>query len=292
MNKNSINTPNLPGPLIDTAWLSNNIENPKLKILDASWYLPTDMRNPYAEYIDNHIPGSQFFDIEKISETKTNLPHMIPNAKFFSTKMRSLGISCDDSIVVYDTKGVFSSPRAWWMLRIFGHDDVAVLQGGMPAWIASKNNTDNVKKNFPAGNFKAVFNPDLIKNFSDINLNLKTQTEQLIDARSKGRFDGLDPEPRPGLRSGHIPRSINLPYSLLLDKTSMNLLTPEEIKTLAKNAGIDFTKPIITTCGSGISAALLALAFFTIGHTETSVYDGSWAEWGSFSDTPITHDNN
>ena len=280
----------LTQPLVDVAWLSENLLAPNLKILDASWYLPSDMRDPYTEFLNSHIPNSQFFDIDKISNPQTNLPHMLPSELDFSGSMQKLGLCINDAIVIYDGSGVFSAPRAWWMFRIFGHNNVAVLQGGMPAWLASNIIVESSLKIYPKGNFKAIFNPLLVRNLSEIEANIKTKKEQLVDARSEGRYYGRDPEPRPGLRSGHIPGSINLPYSLIINQKSGYILTPKEIRAKAKIIGLDLSQPVVTTCGSGISASLLALAFFIAGQQDTAVYDGSWTEWGSQKDSLIVND--
>jgi thiosulfate/3-mercaptopyruvate sulfurtransferase len=282
------NMPTLPGPLVTAEWLAKIApDNDAIRVVDASWYLPTQKRDPRAEYQAEHIPGAVFFDIDAISDTTSDLPHMLPPVEGFDAAVGSLGIANYHAVVVYDGAGVFSSPRAWWMFRTFGHDNVAVLQGGLPAWKAAGNRTDNDVPTVSRQSFSSRFDRSLVRDSNAVLANMDTQIAQVVDARSAGRFEGRDPEPRAGLKSGHIPGSINLPYGDLLDPTSGCLLAPHQIKARLDAAGINLAAPITTTCGSGISAALLALAFFTLGHTEAAVFDGSWAEWGAMPGAPI-----
>jgi len=280
--------PTLPGPLVTADWLAKNAPaNHAIRVVDASWYLPTQKRDPRAEYEAEHIPGAVFFDIDAISDTTCDLPHMLPSEENFDAAVGSLGIANHHAVVVYDGAGVFSSPRAWWMFRTFGHDNVAVLQGGLPAWKAAGNRTDNEVPAVSRQLFSSRFDGSLVRDSKAVLANIDTQIAQVVDARSAGRFEGRDPEPRAGLKSGHIPGSINLPYGDLLNPTSGCMLAPDQIKARLDAAGINLGAPITTTCGSGISAALLALAFFTLGHTETAVFDGSWTEWGAMPGAPI-----
>jgi len=278
----------LPGPLVTADWLAKNAPaNDAIRVVDGSWYLPTQNRDPRAEYEAEHIPGAVFFDIDAISDTASDLPHMLPSTEGFDAAVGALGIANHHAVVVYDGAGIFSSPRVWWMFRTFGHDNVAVLQGGLPAWKAAGNRTDSEVPTVSRQSFSSHYDGRLVRDSKAVLANVDTQIEQVVDARSAGRFEGRDPEPRAGLKSGHIPGSINLPYGDLLDPASGCMLAPDRIKARLDAAGINLGAPITTTCGSGISAALLALAFFTLGHTETAVFDGSWTEWGAMPGVPI-----
>ncbi len=277
----------LPGPLVSPAWLARNLAQADLKLIDASWYLPAEKRNPTAEFESEHIEGAVFFDIDGVCDPDNPLPHMLPSPVLFSEEMVKLGISNSDAIVVYDGAGLFSAPRAWWTLRIFGHDNVAVLDGGLPAWRAANLPIGTGPGPGPGpGKFEATFRVELIRYFAEMLRNLDQQSEQVIDARGRGRFDGSEPEIRPGVRSGHIPGSTNLPYPELINAANKSLLPPDLLAAAFAERGVDLARPIVTTCGSGISASLLALALFVCGHTGAAVYDGSWTEWGGRSDTP------
>ena len=277
----------LPGPLVSPAWLAMNLAQPDLKLIDASWYLPAEKRNPTAEFEAEHIKGAVFFDIDGVCDPDNPLPHMLPSPTLFSEEMARLGISNSDAIVVYDGAGLFSAPRAWWTLRIFGHDNVAVLDGGLPAWRATNLPTGTGPGPGPGpAKFEATFRVELVRYLAQMLGNLDQQAEQVIDARGRGRFDGSEPEIRPGVRSGHIPGSTNLPYPELINAANKSLLPPDLLAAAFAERGVDLARPIVTTCGSGISASLLALALFVCGHTGAAVYDGSWTEWGGRSDTP------
>ena len=276
----------LPGPLVSPTWLATNLAKPYLKLLDASWYLPAEKRDPAAEFEAEHIEGAVFFDIDGIRDPDNPLPHMLPSPPLFAAEMARLGISNSDAVVVYDGAGLFSAPRAWWTLRIFGHDNVAVLDGGQPAWRATNLPTGTGSATPGPGKFEATFRVELVRNLAQMLRNLDQQAEQVVDARGRGRFDGSEPEIRPGVRSGHIPGSTNLPYPELIDAVDKSLLPPDMLAAAFAERGVDLARPIVTTCGSGISASLLALALFVCGHTDAAVYDGSWTEWGGRSDTP------
>ena len=276
----------MPRPLVSRDWLAKHLAAPDLKVVDASWYLPAEQRDPAAEFEAAHIEGTVFFDIDGVRDPDNPLPHMLPSAQQFGEEMARLGISNGDAIVVYDGAGLFSAPRAWWTLRIFGHDNVAVLAGGLPAWRAANLPTAAGPVAPGAGSFEAEFRPELVRNLDQMLANLDQPAEQVVDARGRGRFDGSEPEIRPGVRSGHIPGSRNLPYPDLIDAADHTLLPPNRLAAAFAERGVDITRPIVTTCGSGISASLLALALFVCGHTDAAVYDGSWTEWGGRSDTP------
>jgi len=277
----------LPGPLVSATWLAEHLTAPDVKIIDASWFLPGEERNPVSEFEETHIEGAVFFDIDVLRDPDNPLPHMLPHAQHFGEQLAHLGISNGDLVIAYDSVGLFSAPRAWWTLRVFGHDRVAVLDGGLPAWRALGLATCSGPALPDAGIFDADYRPELVRDLAQMLSNVQTNSEQVIDARGHGRFVGSEPEVRPGLRSGHIPGSANLPYSDLIDANNKSLLPAEKIEAALAKRGIDLTRPVVTTCGSGISASLLALALFTCGHSAVAVYDGSWTEWGGRDDTPL-----
>lgn len=273
-------------PLVSTQWLADHLSAPDVTIVDASWYLPGSTRNAREEYAEGHIPGAVFFDLDEIADLSSPYPHMLPPAEKFSSRMRALGIGDGQRIVVYDGSGIFSAPRVWWMFRVMGHRDVTVLDGGLPKWKAEGRELEDLKPFRSPRHFTVRFNQALVRDREQILKNLDSGAEQIIDARSEGRFLGKDAEPRPGLRSGHIPASLNLPFSSLLTQDG-TFRTPEELRARFEAIGIDFKKPVTTSCGSGVSAAVLCLALEIIGKQDVALYDGSWAEWGSIADLPI-----
>jgi thiosulfate/3-mercaptopyruvate sulfurtransferase len=273
--------------LTETDELARELDAPDLVIIDASWHMPAESRNAYEEYLAEHIPGAIFFDIDEIADTKSGLPHMLPPPEKFSSRMRSMGIGDGSRIVVYDSAGLFSAARVWWTFRVMGVDDVSVLNGGLPKW---KREGRPLKSGPPrsrtARHFTARRNLDLVRDVSDIKALLKDRSAEIVDARAADRFAGKAPEPRPGLRSGHIPGSHNLPYAKLLNKDG-TFKTGPEIERLFEEAGVDLTKPVVASCGSGITASVLALGLAEIGHRRAAVYDGSWSEWGADQNLPI-----
>ena len=273
--------------VVSTQWLAERLDAPDIAIVDASWHLPAAKRDARAEFAAARIPGAQFFDIDDISESATTLPHMLPSPEKFASRMRQLGIGDGKKVIAYDTAGLFSAARAWWMLRIFGHDDVAVLDGGFPKWKAEGHPIDED----PPGksqerHFSARFQSMMVRDKEDVLAAVKTGKSQIADARSPGRFTGKEPEPRPGVRSGHMPGAANVHYATLLNPDG-TLKSPDAIARVFADAGIDVKKPVITSCGSGITAAILTLGLTLIGAKEHALYDGSWSEWGAATDTPV-----
>ena len=273
--------------LTETDELARELDAPDLVIIDASWHMPAENRNAYEEYLAEHIPGAIFFDIDEIADTKSGLPHMLPPPEKFSSRMRSMGIGDGSRIVVYDSAGLFSAARVWWTFRVMGVDDVSVLNGGLPKWKREGRPLESgPPRNRTARHFTARRNLDLVRDVSDIKALLKDRSAEIVDARAAVRFAGKAPEPRPGLRSGHIPGSHNLPYAKLLNKDG-TFKTGPEIERLFEEAGVDLTKPVVASCGSGITASVLALGLAEIGHRRVAVYDGSWSEWGADQNLPI-----
>lgn len=272
--------------LVSTDWLAQHLNAPDVRVVDGSWYLPADERDPHGEYLARHIAGAVFFDIDDIADDKNPLPHMLPSPEKFSSRVRKLGLGDGVRIVVYDGGNMMAAARVWWMFRVFGHEDVAVLDGGLAKWIdEGRPVTDEVT--IPKErHFTARLNTFLVRDIDQVRSNLDTAREQVIDARGPGRFTADEPEVRPGVRGGHIPGSSNLPYVNLLDPKDNTVVSPDAIAAAFAGIGVDPAKPIVTTCGSGISASFLALALHLIGSKRVAVYDGSWTEWGSHTDTP------
>jgi thiosulfate/3-mercaptopyruvate sulfurtransferase len=273
--------------LIETDELADELGAPDLVIIDASWYMPSEGKDARAEYLEKHIPGALFFDIDEIADTKSTLPHMLPPPEKFSSRMRSMGIGDGSRIVVYDSRGLYSAARVWWTFRVMGVDDVSVLNGGLPKWKREGRALESgPPTNRTARHFTARRNLDLVRDLSDMKSLLKDKSAQIIDARAPERFKGKAPEPRTGLRSGHIPGAHNVPFGKLLNQDG-TLKSAPELQRLFEQAGIDLNKPVVTSCGSGITASVLALGLAEIGHRRTSVYDGSWSEWGADQSLPI-----
>jgi thiosulfate/3-mercaptopyruvate sulfurtransferase len=275
----------LPSPLVSTEWLASRINAPDVRVADASWYLPQANRDPRAEYAAAHIPRAVFFDIDDLSDEKNPLPHMLAPAPKFASRMRKLGLGDGNLIIVYDSAGVYSSPRAWWMLRAMGHEDVAVLDGGLPKWRREGRSLEDLSAQPFARHFTARPNNALIRDFRQLTANLERKESQVLDARGIPRFKGLEPEPRAGVRGGHIPGSSNVPYTELTTADG-TLKSPDELRRLFATHGVSLREPVVTSCGSGITAAILMLALTVAGAGDVALYDGSWAEWGA-SDAPV-----
>jgi thiosulfate/3-mercaptopyruvate sulfurtransferase len=276
-----------PEALVAGEWLEARLGDPQLAIVDCSFKLPGAASTARADYDNGHIPGAVFFDIDDIARPGTALPHMIPSAQLFAEKMAALGIGNDGEVVVYDGVGLSSAGRAWWMLRLFGHPAVAILDGGLPRWRAENRPLSTTVQSPSPRRFTARFEAALWRDKAALLANLATRREQVIDARAAPRFEGSAPEPRSGLRGGHIPYSRNLPYERLIDPETRQMRSAEALAALFGEAGVALDRPIVASCGSGITACALAFALHLIGHPGAAVYDGSWSEWGLPGDTPV-----
>jgi len=273
--------------LVSTEWLADNLGAPDLRVVDASYYLPGEGLDPRDEFEAQHIPGAVFFDIDDIKDPASDLPHMLPPPHIFSSKVRKLGLGDGLRLVIYDQRGVWSAPRVWWTFRCFGHNEVAVLDGGLPKWLNEGRPVEDGPAHPEERHFTPRVNSLLVRDRTQMIDNLTRKTEQVLDARGAGRFEGRDAEPRAGMRGGHIPGSRNLPFTEIIDPASQTLLDPAALKARYTAAGIDLQKPVVTSCGSGVTAGVLALGLHRLGHRDVAVYDGSWSEWGLPGDTPV-----
>ena len=273
-------------PLVSTDWLAQRLGSPEVQVVDASWHMPAENRSGRAEYDAGHIPGAVFFGIDEIADPTTDLPHMLPTPDAFAEAAGALGLRREATVVVYDSVGIFSAPRVWWTLRTMGFPDVRVLDGGFAKWRAEGRPVDGDAASPAPTALKASFKPALVRSADDVRAILAKGGAQIVDARSAPRFRGDAPEPRPGLRAGHMPGACNVPFGQFV-RADGTLLGADEIRAAFQAAGVDLNAPIVTTCGSGISAALLALALARIGREDIAVYDGSWTEWGGLPDTPV-----
>ena len=273
--------------VVSTEWLAEHLAAPDVRVIDATYYLPHEGLDPRHEFALQHIPGAVFFDIDEIADSASDLPHMLPAPEKFSSKVRKLGLGDGVRLVVYDQRGLFSAPRVWWTFRHFGHDDVAVLDGGLPKWLAEGRAVEDGPARPVERHFTARTNSFMLRDKEQMRSNIESRREQVLDARGRGRFEGSEPELWPGRRQGHIPGSLNLPYTDLIEPGTQTLRPAEELRSLFAAAGLDMKRPVVTTCGSGITAAVLALGLHVAGHRDVALYDGSWAEWGLPGDTPV-----
>jgi thiosulfate/3-mercaptopyruvate sulfurtransferase len=274
------------GPVVSTGWLAERLGDPGLRILDATWYLPHLRRDAQAEFREAHIPGAVYFDIDAIADRQQGLPHMLPDAATFAEAVGALGVGDGDRVVVYGGKHLIASARVWWTFRTFGHDRIAVLDGGFPRWREEGRPVEAGAPSPARRHFTARFRPDLVTALDGVRRNLETRAVQVVDARSAGRFAGTEPEPRAGVRSGRIPGSLNLPYDGLF-RPDGSLLPAGDLRRRFEDARVDLAQPIATTCGSGVSACVLALGLHLAGRPDVPVYDGSWTEWGGREDVPV-----
>jgi thiosulfate/3-mercaptopyruvate sulfurtransferase len=275
-----------PRTLVSTAWLGAHLEDPDLRILDASWYLPQMARDARAEYAAAHIPGARFFDIDEMSDHRSALPHMAPPPEKFISRMRTMGVGDGHQVVVYDGMGIFSAARVWWTFRLMGKTDVAVLDGGLPKWRAEGRPLEDMPPVLRDRHMTVQRQAGLVKDVTQVAQASKLGDHEILDARSPGRFRGEEPEPRPGLRCGHIPGARNVPFQTLLNPDG-TMKDPADLRAVFDAAGVDLARPVITSCGSGVTAAIINLALERIGHRDHALYDGSWAEWGMYDDLKI-----
>ncbi|MEI4197435.1 3-mercaptopyruvate sulfurtransferase [Roseovarius sp. E0-M6] len=275
-----------PTTLVSTAWLAAHAKDPDIRVLDASWYLPSDNRDPRAEFAAGHIPGARFFDIDEISDHRSDLPHMVPPVEKFMSRVRALGVGDGHKIVVYDGAGLFSAARVWWLFRLMGHQSVAVLDGGMPKWLAEGRPVETSPPIIRDRHMTVRKNAGMVRDVTQVAQASKLGNHTILDARSTARFRGEAPEPRDGLRSGHIPGARSVPFTQLLNDDG-TMKDPDALRAVFDAAGADLDKPVITTCGSGVTAAVINLALERIGKTDHALYDGSWAEWGAFPTVPV-----
>jgi thiosulfate/3-mercaptopyruvate sulfurtransferase len=277
----------LPAAVVSTDWLASHLKDPRLRVVDGTYFLPHLKRDAGAEFRARHVPGAVWFDIDDVKDPTNPLPHMLPDAETFAAKVGALGLGSDCAIVAYDGLGLMSAARIWWMFRVFGHDAVAVLDGGLPKWVKEGRPVETGDAAPQPARFTARYRPELVRDLNAVAADLDSQRAQVVDARSRGRFAGTEPEIRAGLRSGHMPGAKNLPFTELLGADA-TLLPRDRIEAGFRAAGIDPDRPIVTSCGSGVTACVLALGLHLTGRPHAAVYDGSWTEWGGRSDTRVT----
>ncbi len=275
-----------PRILVSTDWLEAHLKDPDLRILDASWYLPADARDVAGEYAAEHIPGARFFDIDEIADLRSDLPHMAPPVEKFMSRMRAMGVGDGHQVVVYDSAGLLSAARVWWLFRLMGQMDVAVLDGGLPKWKAEGRPLEDLPPVIRDRHMVVRFQNHLVRDVTQVARASKLGDHEIIDARSPGRFAGTEPEPREGLRGGHIPGSKNLPFTELLNEDG-TLKDESGLRAAFAAAGVDLARPVISTCGSGVTACIIDLALERLGHRDHAVYDGSWSEWGMYNDLKV-----
>ncbi|PCI44493.1 MAG: 3-mercaptopyruvate sulfurtransferase [Alphaproteobacteria bacterium] len=275
-------------PLVSTEWLNEHLSAPDIRIVDATWHMPGDERNALGEYKEAHIPGAVFFDINEICDLDNPLPHMLPSAEKMSSCMRKLGIGDGNRVIIYDNSDVRSAARVWFMLKAFGLWDVAILDGGFQKWKTERLDIEDIPPIPRLRHFTARFNTTKVRDLEHMLENLETGREQVVDARPPGRFAGADPEPRADMKCGSIPGSCNVFFRMLLNPEDGTFKSPDEIRSIFEAAGLNLKNPVVTSCGSGITASVLLLGLHLIGHRQIALYDGSWSEWGSHPDTPVS----
>ncbi|MCI5040791.1 MAG: 3-mercaptopyruvate sulfurtransferase [Donghicola eburneus] len=275
-----------PKVIVSTEWLAAHLRDPDLRIIDASWYLPNMGRDPKAEYEACHIPNARFFDIDEISDQRSDLPHMAPPVEKFMSRLRAMGVGDGHQVVVYDGMGMFSAARVWWLFRLMGKMDVAVLDGGLPKWVAEGRETEDLPPILRDRHMTVTRQNQMVKDVTEVSSAAKLGDWVIVDARAPDRFRGEVEEPRPGLRAGHIPNSRNV-FFKDVQNADGTMKSPDALKSVFEQAGVDLSKPVITSCGSGVTAAVLNLAMEHMGKTDHALYDGSWAEWGAFPTLPI-----
>src|SRR6201996_4290135 len=274
-------------PLVSTEWLAAHIHDANVRVLDATFKLPGILPLPKDDYLAGHLPGAVFFDVDAVSDHSNPLPHMYPTAEQFGRDAGGLGVSNADTVVVYDSGGWVAAPRAWWMFLAYGHSNVRILDGGLKKWKAEGRKVESGEVKPKPASFKASYDPKRVRSIEQMVANVASRAEQVIDARAADRFEGRAAEPRPGIRAGHIPGALNLPYNNLFDAATGTMKPPDELRKAFTGAGVDTAKPIVTSCGSGVSAAVLTLALYRLGVEDTALYDGSWSEWGQSDGPPI-----
>ena len=275
-----------PKILVSTAWLAAHLKDPDLRILDATWFLPNDPRDPRAEYEAAHIPGARFFDIDDVSDNRSDLPHMVPPVEKFMSRMRALGVGDGHQVVVYDAEGLFSAARVWWLFKLMGQDNIAVLDGGLPKWIADGHPTEDMPPIIRDRHMTVRRQNHMVKDVTQVSSASKLGDYEILAARAPGRFRGDAPEPREGLRAGHIPNSKNVHYEALLND-DRTMKSPEALPHVFQTSRAQLEKQVITSCGSGVTAAIINLALTRIGKSDHALYDGSWTEWGAFPTLPV-----
>jgi thiosulfate/3-mercaptopyruvate sulfurtransferase len=274
-------------PLVSTEWLAAHINDGNVKVLDASFKLPGVLPLPKDDYLAAHLPGAAFFDVDAVSDHSNPLPHMYPSAEQFGRDVGGLGVSNADTVVVYDSGGWVAAPRAWWMFLAYGHSNVRILDGGLKKWKAEGRKVESGEVKAKPATFKASYDPRRVRSIEQMVANVASRAEQVIDARAADRFEGRAAEPRPGIRSGHIPGARNVPYGQLFDAATGAMKPLDDLRKAFTGAGVNFDAPIVTSCGSGVSAGVLTLALYRLGITDTALYDGSWSEWGQAGGPPI-----